>query len=115
MPTKRRYIAALAALSLLLSACGFALRGSTGIADSLRLGPSDLGLSMLPLHHVGGISCNLLAPLLAASPMRFAARFDAAQFFAAVQCAGSGADAAASWCYLVPAAWSLVLRCECLA
>lgn len=36
MPTKRRYIAALAALSLLLSACGFALRGSTGIADSLQ-------------------------------------------------------------------------------
>lgn len=36
MPTKRRYLLAVAALSLLLGACGFALRGSTGIAITLQ-------------------------------------------------------------------------------
>ena len=74
-----------------------------GIASSLRLTRDDVGLAMLPLHHVGGISCNLIAPLCAESPMRFSRSFDAAAFFGAL------ADGA-SWVYLVPTLWSLVLQ-----
>lgn len=86
---------------------GFSLRrlltAGAGIATSLQLTSDDSGVSMLPLHHVGGISCNLVAPLLASSPMRFARSFDASRFFDVL-----ALDV--SWIYLVPTLWSLVLQ-----
>ena len=90
---------------------GFTLRrlllGGAGISASLRLSADDVCLSMPPLNHVGGISCNLLAPLLVGAPTIFAPRVDPARFFDAL--AGPGA-LAASFCYLVPAGWGLVLQ-----
>lgn len=81
------------------------MRSGAAIGASLDLGPDDLGLSMLPLHHVGGITCNLIAPLLASSGMRHRHAFDPRAFFDAL----TGAQGA-TWCYLVPAMWGMVLE-----
>lgn len=80
------------------------VRSGSIIGRSLRLGAADLGISMLPLHHVGGIACNLVAPLLAGAPTRFFKGFDPKSFFDALA-GGQGA----SWCYLVPTMWDMVL------
>lgn len=86
---------------------GFSLRrlllAGAGIAASLELSEIDLGLAMLPLHHVGGISCNLIAPLVSASAMHFAKAFDSGALFGALA-------EGISWVYLVPTLWSLVLQ-----
>ncbi|MEO0418977.1 MAG: AMP-binding protein [Pseudomonadota bacterium] len=81
-----------------------ALAGA-GIARSLDLRPDDMGLSVLPLHHVGGITCNLIAPLLSGAPTRFLPGFDPRQVFAAL----AGSDGA-RWVYLVPSLWQELLR-----
>ncbi|MGR3512707.1 MAG: AMP-binding protein [Paracoccaceae bacterium] len=81
------------------------MRAGASIARSLALTPSDHGLSMLPLHHVGGISCNLVAPALVGAPMTFCTAFDPKTFFQNL----SGPDGA-SWCYMVPALWEMVLE-----
>ncbi|MEM1410953.1 MAG: AMP-binding protein [Pseudomonadota bacterium] len=81
------------------------LQASAAIADSLRLRPADKGISMLPLHHVGGLSCNLVAPFLAGSSMVFLRRFDPRAFFGAL-----AGEAGASWCYLAAPMWTLVLE-----
>ena len=73
---------------------------SLSIAASLGLRADDTGLNMLPLHHVGGICCNLVAPLCKGSSMMFLAGFDATLFSSA---------AAISWCYAVPVMWAELL------
>jgi acyl-CoA synthetase (AMP-forming)/AMP-acid ligase II/acyl carrier protein len=80
------------------------VRSGSIIGRSLRLSAADLGISMLPLNHVGGIACNLVAPMLAGAPMRFFKAFDPKAFFDALA-GGQGA----SWCYLVPTMWDMVL------
>ncbi len=80
------------------------LSGS-GIARSIKLSPDDIGISMLPLRHVGGITCNLIAPLLSGASMVFCKGLDPKTFFAAL----SGPQGA-SWCYLVPAHWSMLVQ-----
>ncbi|MFT6736378.1 MAG: acyl-CoA synthetase (AMP-forming)/AMP-acid ligase II/acyl carrier protein [Kangiellaceae bacterium] len=75
------------------------------ISHSLKLCNGDVGISMLPLHHVGGIACNLISPLLAAAPMRFYKAFDPRAFFDAL--AGKNG---ATWCYLVPTMWDMVVQ-----
>ena len=74
------------------------------IGQSLRLSSADVGLSMLPLHHIGGIACNLIAPLLAGSPMRFCGSFDPKAFFDALR-----GKQGATWCYIVPSMWKMIL------
>ena len=44
------------------------LASGNALAGSLELRESDVGLNMMPLHHVGGITCNLMAPLLSKVP-----------------------------------------------
>ena len=34
------------------------------LATSMNLSRADMGLGCMPLHHVGGIACNLFAPLV---------------------------------------------------
>ena len=51
-----------------LVACGRAL------ADSMALQPADVGYNVMPLHHVGGIACNLMCPLVSRSKMLFRRR-----------------------------------------
>lgn len=55
---------------------------------------------------MGGIACNLMAPLASGSRLRCEPRFDAEAFFAAVTDTG----APATWCYAVPAMWRRVLE-----
>lgn len=74
------------------------------IGRSLNLSGEDLGLSLLPLHHVGGIACNLVAPLLAAGATRFRESFAPRRFFDDL-----AGPQGASWCYLVPTLWRQVL------
>ena len=82
---------------------GFSLRrlqlAGIGIASSLGLSSADSGLNMLPLHHIGGISCNLIAPLCAGCSMLFLPCFDASSFCTAADM---------SWCYAVPAMWEVL-------
>ena len=82
------------------------IEGGRAIADSLALTQDDVALNLLPLHHVGGIACNLMAPLASGSRLRCEPRFDAEAFFAAVTDTG----APATWCYAVPAMWRKVLE-----
>lgn len=81
------------------------VRAGALIAQSLDLSPRDHGLSMLPLHRVGGIACNLVAPLVAGSPMRFCRAFDPRIFFESLE----GANGT-TWCYLVPSHWMMLLQ-----
>ena len=80
------------------------IRAGGGLARSMDLSPRDTGISMLPLHHVGGLLCNLVAPLLVSSRLSFHSTFDPRSFFQALE-----GQAGASWCYLVPTMWQLVL------
>ncbi|MFY0690474.1 MAG: AMP-binding protein [Paracoccaceae bacterium] len=80
------------------------MRSGAMIGGSLDLSPTDVGISMLPLHHIGGIACNLAAPLLASAAMRHHQAFDPKAFFD-----GFAGPQGASWCYLVPAMWTMVL------
>ena len=83
-----------------LIACGRAL------AHSLELGALDVGLNMMPLHHVGGIACNLAAPLVSRSRMIYADSFVAAEWHTLVRTPRP----TVTWCYAVPTMWSLILQ-----
>lgn len=81
------------------------MRAGAGISQSLQMSPAELGISMLPLHHVGGITCNLIAPLLAGAPMQFHKVFDPKAFFDAL-----AGKQGATWCYLVSTMWEMLLE-----
>lgn len=84
------------------------LASGSALAQSMQLGADDVGLNMMPLHHVGGIACNLLAPLVAQSRMVFTAWSDAAAWFRHVEAAESGC--AVTWCYAAPTMWLHIVR-----
>ena len=95
------------------------LASGEALATSMSLGTADVGLNMgLPLHHVGGIACNLIAPLLSRGRMVFEGAFSAEAWLQRVA-ARSPADVDApsvTWCYLAAPMWrqiaSLVGRCN---
>ena len=76
------------------------------IAESLALTAEDVALNFMPLYHVGGITCNFLAPLTSGSRLRCLPSFDAESFFSAA----NDKQAPATWCYAVPAMWRKVLE-----
>ena len=82
------------------------LDAGRAIAESLALTEDDVALNFLLFHHVGGIACNLMAPLISGGRLRCEPRFDAAAFFSAVRDTG----APTTWCYAVPAMWRKVLE-----
>lgn len=51
------------------------------IAGTYKLTPADRGLLVMPLFHVHGLMCGLLAPLSVGSPVIVPARFSASQFW----------------------------------
>ena len=53
------------------------LAGGRALAESMRLTSADVGLNAMPLHHVGGIVCNLVATLVSGGSMDFQVVFDA--------------------------------------
>ncbi|MDC0525811.1 AMP-binding protein [bacterium] len=82
------------------------IAAGTSLADSLKLGTQVCGLNMMPLHHVGGIACNLVAPLVGRSRMLYAPSFDAVKWCSMVR----WSQPTATWCYAVPTMWSLILQ-----
>ena len=97
------------------------LRGllSTGaaMAESLQLSAknNDVGLNMMPMHHIGGIACNLFAPLLSGSVTLFAEGFDPQRWHDVVYkrrplWPGEAAPPEVTWSYAVPAMWLAILR-----
>ena len=82
------------------------LAAARALAESIALSVGDVGLNMMPMHHVGGIVCNLLAPLHAGSRMLFLPRFDPGDWSWLVE----RHDPAITWCYAVPAMWRAILR-----
>ena len=79
------------------------LVSARALAESLALSSEDLGLNMMPMHHIGGITCNLLAPLFAGSRMLFLPRFDPHEWWRLLYLHE------ATWCYAVPAMWRAIL------
>ena len=60
---------------------------------SMGLGPDDVGLGAMPLHHVGGIACNLFTPLVCGGGMvHLEDSFEAGPWFDALEGRGGGAD-----------------------
>ena len=80
------------------------LRSGEALARSMGLTPHDVGLGVMPLHHVGGIACNLFAPLVSGSRMVHGGAFDAAKWWRLAE------EGAVTWCYMVPTMWTLALR-----
>ena len=92
------------------------LAAARALAESLALTPDDVGLNMMPMHHIGGITCNLLAPLHAGARTLFCARFDPVEWWRLVSTTttdpskpSSSEPPAVTWCYAVPAMWKAIL------
>ena len=75
----------------------------TLLARSMDLGAHDVGLNMMPLHHVGGIACNLIGARASGCRM-IHAPFDASAWWRIVR------DEGVTWCYMTPSMWSMILR-----
>ena len=92
------------------------LAAARALAESLALSPDDVGLNMMPMHHIGGITC-MLAPLHAGARMLFCARFDPVEWWRLVSMTttadpskpSSSEPPAVTWCYAVPAMWKAIL------
>jgi acyl-CoA synthetase (AMP-forming)/AMP-acid ligase II len=60
---------------------GNLIRSASNIAESLRLGPDDLCLNVMPMFHIHGIVACLLAPLVSGGRVLVSEGIDAARFF----------------------------------
>ena len=82
------------------------LRSGAALAGSLELHTGDVGLNCgMPLHDVGAIACNLIAPLLSRSRMIFESVFTPAGWLRRVQLSEVGTLStlyrpAITWCAL---------------
>ena len=80
------------------------MESGRALADSMHLSAEEVGLNTMPLHHIGGIACNLMAPLVASSRMVYSVWSDASAWYALVE----DTEPAVTWCYAAPAIWSQV-------
>ena len=81
------------------------------LAASMELGTGDVGLNMgLPLHHVGGIACNLMAPLVSRGRAVFEAAFSAESWLQSAAAAPEARMEAptVTWCYQVATMWGRI-------
>lgn len=60
---------------------GNLMRSASNIAESLRLGPDDLCLNVMPMFHIHGIVACLLAPLVSGGRVLVSEGIDAVRFF----------------------------------
>lgn len=81
------------------------IESGRALADSMQLNGSDVGLNVMPLHHVGGIACNVMAPLLSSSSMIYVTWLDASNWYASIE----NVELAITWCYAAPAMWSQII------
>ena len=79
--------------------------GARAIARSLALSPADCCLNFMPLHHIGGIVCNLLAPLCSGSAVVCVAQFAPDAVLAAL----AAPSPAITWVYAVPSHFQAIL------
>ncbi|MFN0177993.1 MAG: acyl--CoA ligase [Gemmatimonadales bacterium] len=73
------------------------------IRETLRLGPHDRGLNIMPLFHVHGLAACLLAPLSAGGSIYCTAGFNPLRFFSELT------DARATWYSAVPTMHQAIL------
>ncbi|HUS06720.1 MAG TPA: AMP-binding protein, partial [Bryobacteraceae bacterium] len=73
------------------------------IAKTLRLGPGDIGLNVMPLFHIHGLAGSLLSSLLAGSSVYCPPAFNALSF------AGWMAESRATWYTAVPSMHQVLL------
>ena len=76
------------------------------LAESMQLCGTDCGINMMPLHHVGGIMCNLIAPLLSRGCCFFSEGFSARAWLGAIQ----NHTPSVTWSYAVPSMWAAILQ-----
>ena len=86
--TSRPKLVPLTQHNLCVSACN--------VRDTLALGPTDIGLNIMPLFHIHGLVAGLLAPLAAGSSVFCTPGFNALRFFAWLN------EAKATWYTAVP-------------
>jgi acyl-CoA synthetase (AMP-forming)/AMP-acid ligase II/acyl carrier protein len=60
---------------------GNLMRSASNIAESLRLGPDDLCMNVMPMFHIHGIVACLLAPLVSGGKVLVSEGIDATRFF----------------------------------
>ena len=60
---------------------GNLMRSASNIAESLRLGPDDLCLNVMPMFHIHGIVACLLAPLVSGGRVLVSEGIDSVRFF----------------------------------
>src|SRR5207249_174341 len=60
---------------------GNLLAAAAAIADTLRLGPDDVCLNVMPMYHVHGLVAGLLASLSRGACVVCPAKFHAVRFF----------------------------------
>ena len=80
--------------------------GAACIMDSWSLRADDVCLNMMPLFHVGGITRNILAAVLAGGGVICAPAFDAALFWQVMEQRACGA---VTWYYAGPTMHSVIL------
>ena len=86
--TSRPKLVPLTQHNLCVSACN--------VRDTLALGPTDVGLNIMPLFHIHGLVAGLLAPLAAGSSVVCTPGFNASKFFGWLN------EAKATWYTAVP-------------
>ena len=82
------------------------LASGGALAESMQLCRTDCGLNMMPMHHIGGIACNLIAPLLSHGCCLFTEGFSTRVWFDSVQ----NQTLPVTWCYAVPSMWVAILK-----
>ena len=80
------------------------LYNATCIASSLRLQRSDVGCNVMPLFHIGGVSCALLAVLVSGSSVVMMGQFEPELFLDCVSSTemSSTKPSTPTWYYGVP-------------
>jgi len=79
--------------------------GSSCIISSWDLQPRDRALNMMPLFHIGGITRNLLSPVLSGGSACLCGSFDPIQFWDIVQ----QRETAITWYYAGPVMHQMIL------
>ena len=89
------------------------LAAGAQLAISMGLSTADVGINIgMPLHHVGGIACNLMAPLISRGRMIFRSMFSASEWLESIHSPLllEAAQPTVTWCYAVPAMWRVIIR-----
>jgi acyl-CoA synthetase (AMP-forming)/AMP-acid ligase II len=82
------------------------LESGKALRDSMHLSASDVGLNTMPMHHVGGIACNMMAPLVSTGRMVYSTWTMAEEWYRTIE----SKSLPITWCYAAPVMWANVAK-----